>query len=95
MANGKIVPMGARHYAERANRVQNLTQLYQLKLSDPTMAAHLSGKEFARLLADELGEPKLFAENITVTEQLETQRIATEAEVQFQEEQQIAMEKGL
>jgi hypothetical protein len=55
----------------------------------------LSGKEFARLLADELGEPKLFAENITVTEQLETQRIATEAEVQFQEEQQIAMEKGL
>ena len=95
MANGKIVPMGARHYAERANRVQNLTQLYQLKLSDPTMAAHLSGKEFARLLADELGEPKLFAENITVTEQLETQRIATEAEVQFQEEQQIAMDKGL
>jgi hypothetical protein len=95
MANGKIVPMGARHYAERANRVQNLTQLYQLKLSDPTMAAHLSGKEFARLLADELGEPKLFAENVTVTEQLETQRIATEAEVQFQEEQQIAMEKGL
>jgi len=95
MANGKIVPMGARHYAERANRVQNLTQLYQLKLSDPTMAAHLSGKEFARLLADELGEPKLFAENITVTEQLETQRIATEAEVQFQEEQQISMEKGL
>ena len=95
MANGKIVPMGARHYAERANRVQNLTQLYQLKLSDPTMAAHLSGKEFARLMAEELGEPKLFAENITVTEQLETQRIATEAEVQFQEEQQIAMEKGL
>ena len=94
-ANGKIVPMGARHYAERANRVQNLTQLYQLKLSDPTMAAHLSGKEFARLLADELGEPKLFGENVTVTEQLETQRIATEAQVQFEEEQQIAMEKGL
>jgi len=95
MANGKIVPMGARHYAERANRVQNLTQLYQLKLSDPTMAAHLSGKEFARLMAEELGEPKLFAENITITEQLETQRIATEAQVQFEEEQIVAAEKGL
>jgi len=95
MANGKIVPMGARHYAERANRVQNLTQLYQLKLSDPTMAAHLSGKEFARLMAEELGEPALFSENVTITEQLETQRMATEAEVQFEEEQQIAMEKGL
>ena len=95
MANGKIVPMGARHFAERANRVQNLTSLYQLKLADPTMAAHLSGKEFARLMAEELGEPALFSENVTITEQLETQRMATEAEVQFEEEQQIAMEKGL
>ena len=59
------------------------------------MAAHLSGKEFARLLADELGEPKLFSENISVTEQMETQRMATEAQVQFEEEQQIAMEQGL
>jgi len=93
--NGKIVPMGARHFAERANRVQSLTQLYQLKLSDPTMAAHLSGKEFARLLADELGEPALFSENVTVVEQMETQKIATEAQVQFEEEQQIAIEQGL
>jgi hypothetical protein len=37
-ANGKIVPMGARHFAERAQRVQNLTQLYQIKASDPTVA---------------------------------------------------------
>jgi len=94
-ANGRIVPMGARHFAERANRVQSLTQLYQLKLSDPTMAAHLSGKEFARLLADELGEPALFGENVTVVEQMETQKIATEAQVQFEEEQQIAIEQGL
>jgi hypothetical protein len=59
------------------------------------MAAHLSGKEFARLLADELGEPALFSENVTVVEQMETQKIATEAQVQFEEEQQIAIEQGL
>ena len=94
-ANGKIVPMGARHFAERANRIQSLTQLYQLKLADPSIAAHMSGKEFARILADELGEPAVFGENISVTEQLETQRMATEAEVQFQEEQQVAIEQGL
>jgi hypothetical protein len=94
-ANGRIVPMGARHFAERANRVQGLTQLYQLKLADPTMAAHLSGKEFARLLADELGEPALFGENVTVVEQMETQKVATEAQVDFEEDQQIAMEQGL
>jgi|TARA_S200002703_G_scaffold113542_1_gene99064 hypothetical protein len=93
--NGKIVPMGARHFAERAQRVQNLTQLYQIKAADPTVGAHLSGKEFARILADELGEPKLFADNITVIEQMDTQKIATEAQVQFEEEQQIAIERGL
>lgn len=95
MANGKIIPMGARHFAERAQRIQNLTQLYQIKLADPTVAVHLSGKEFARILSDELGEPALFGDNITVSEQLETQRISTEAEVQYEEEQQIAIEEGL
>ena len=95
MANGKIIPMGARHFAERAQRVQSLTQLYQIKLADPTVAVHLSGKEFARILADELGEPALFGDNITVSEQLETQRMTNEAEVQFEEEQQVAIEKGL
>ena len=95
MANGKIIPMGARHFAERAQRIQNLTQLYQIKLADPTVAVHLSGKEFARILSDELGEPALFGDNITVSEQLETQRISTEAEVQYEEEQQIAIEDGL
>tara|TARA_R110001592_G_scaffold57828_1_gene175767 strand:+ start:1565 stop:3310 length:1746 start_codon:yes stop_codon:yes gene_type:complete len=94
-ANGKIIPMGARHFAERAQRVQSITQLYQLKLSDPTIAAHMSGKEFARILADELGEPALFSENISVIEQMETQKIAMEAQVQFEEEQQIAVEMGL
>ena len=94
-ANGKIIPMGARHFAERANRIQSLTQLYQLKLADPSIAAHMSGKEFARILSEELGEPAVFGENISVTEQLETQRMATEAQVEFEEEQQTAIEMGL
>ena len=55
--------------------------MYQIKASDPTVAAHLSGKEFARLLADELGEPALFKENVSVSEQMETQKVATEAQI--------------
>jgi hypothetical protein len=94
-ANGKIVPMGARHFAERAQRVQSITQLYQLKLADPAIATHMSGKEFARILADELGEPTLFSENVAVSEQMETQKMMMEAQVQFEEEQQVAIEKGL
>jgi len=94
-AKGKIVPVGARHFAERARRIQNLTQLYQIKLSDPSVAAHMSGKEFARILADELGEPTLFSENIQVTEQLETQQQMQEAEAINQEQLMAAQEMGI
>jgi len=94
-AKGKIVPVGARHFAERARRVQNLTQLYQIKLSDPSVAAHMSGKEFARILADELGEPTLFSENIAVTEQLETQQQMQEAEAINQEQLMTAQSMGI
>jgi len=94
-ANGKIVPMGARHFAERAQRVQNITTLYQIKASDPTVAPHLSGKEFARILADELGEPALFSENISVTEQLETQKVVTEAQVEYEAQQEEAIQRGV
>ena len=94
-AEGKIVPVGARHFAERARRVQNLTQLYQIKLSDPSVAAHMSGKEFARILADELGEPTLFSENIAVSEQLETQQQMQEAEAINQEQLMVAQDMGI
>jgi hypothetical protein len=45
----------------------------------------MSGKEFARILAEELGEPTLFSENIMVQEQLETQQEVQEAEMQNEE----------
>lgn len=94
-AKGKIVPVGARHFAERARRVQNLQQLYQLKLADPSVAAHMSGKEFARILAEELGEPTLFSENVMVTEQLETQQAAQEAEMLNAEQLAIKEQMGI
>jgi hypothetical protein len=94
-ANGKIVPVGARHFAERARRVQNLTQLYQLKLADPTIAPHLSGKEMAKIMAEELGEYRLYGENIAVAEQLETQQAAQEAEAINQEQLMVAQQMGI
>lgn len=94
-AAGKIVPIGARHFAERARRVQNLQQLYQLKLADPSVASHLSGKEFARILAEEIGEPSLFKENVAVFEQLETQRSMQETETSLQEDLMTKQELGI
>jgi hypothetical protein len=95
IGSGKISAIGARHFAERARRVQNLSQLYQLKLADPTVATHLSGKEFARIMAEELGEPLLFGENIMIAEQLETQQAAQEAEMTNQEELMMAQQMGI
>ena len=94
-ASGKIVPVGARHFAERARRIQNLQQMYQIKLADPTVAPHLSGKEFARILAEELGEPTLFSENVMVAEQLETQQAAQEAEMINSEQLSIKEQMGI
>jgi hypothetical protein len=94
-AKGKIIPMGARHFAERAQRVQNLQQLWQLKAADPSVAAHMSGKEFARIMAEELGEKALFGENISVYETYETQKVAQEVQLMADEENAIAMEEGI
>lgn len=94
-AKGKIIPMGARHFAERAQRLQNLQQLWQIKSSDPTVAAHMSGKEFARILSEELGEKNLFSENIAVYENYETQKTAQEVQLMAEEENMIAAEQGI
>ena len=95
IASGKIVPIGARHFAERARRVQNLTQLFQIKAADPTVAAHLSGKEFAKIISEELGEASLFGENISIAEQLETQTQMQNAEAVNQENLMTQEEMGI
>lgn len=93
-AKGKIKPMGARHFAERAQRVQNITQMIQMK-SIPDVGVHLSGKMTAQIIAEELGEKELYGENIAVQEQLETQEAAQDAEAQNMENLAVAEENGL
>jgi hypothetical protein len=93
--NGKIIPMGARHFAERARRIQSLSTLWQIKAGDPSVGAHLSGKKFAQILAEELSEPELFGENIAVKEQAETQMAMQDQEADNMEMLQISAENGL
>lgn len=94
VGSGRIKPIGASHFAERAQRVQNIQQMMALK-SDPSVAPHLSGKKVAEILAFELGEMDLFGENIAVQEQLATQQAAQDAEAQNMEDLEIAAENGL
>lgn len=95
LAQGRLVPIGARHFAERARRIQNLTQLMQVKASDPSVAPHLSGKKMAELLAQELGEESLYGENISVKEQASTQTAMMDAEADVQEDLEEKAELGL
>jgi hypothetical protein len=94
-AKGTLFPMGASHFAERSARIQNLQNLWNLKLSDPSVGAHLSGKGLARLLSEELSEDTLFSENIAVFEQVETQNLVNEAQVQQEDEEAVAIEAGI
>ncbi len=94
-AKGKLVPMGARHFAEKAKRMQTLQQIMQLKSMDPTVGAHVSGKLIAKIFSEELDEQDLFGENISVFEQMETQKAAMDAEADMQEDLEIKAEQGL
>lgn len=94
IAKGTIRPIGARHFAERATRVQQINQLIALK-ADQTIGAHLSGKKIAEILADELGEQEIYGDNIAVREMAETQLAAQDADADMAEEMDIRAEEGL
>lgn len=93
-AKGSFRPIGSRYYAERALRIQNLQNFWRIKMSDQTVGVHISGKEVARILSEELDEPTIFSENIAVLERMETQEIAGEAEVVQQEKEMNAIQEG-
>lgn len=93
-ANGRIYPVGARHFAERSKRVQELNQLIQAKaMSD--VGSHLSGKRLAQLLAQELGEESLFGEGIQIMETASLQNAAQLEEGANMENLAIAEEIGV
>lgn len=94
-ANGKIVPKGASHFVESANRVQNLSQLINIKQSDPTIGVHISGKMIAELLAREMGEDKLYQPNVTISEQMETQNAMDDKEADYQDRLATLAEQGM
>ena len=93
--SGRMRPVGSRHFAESALRVQNIQGLWQMRLNDPTIGAHTSGKKIAQIMAEELNEPEIFGENIGISEQMEIQKFSEEMQLSEQERQQVAVEEGL
>lgn len=80
-ATGKIRPIGARHFAAEAQRVQNLTQISMTPIWQQ-IAPHISSKALAKMVEDLLQFERfdLVTENIAVFEQAETQRLVNAAQ---------------
>lgn len=88
---GRIKPVAARHFAEQAELVQNLTNLYNSKLGeDPAVLVHISGLGVAQLIEDSLNlkDYKLVQQNVRLAEEADSRREAQVYQEQTQMEAQ-------
>lgn len=79
-ANGKLRPLGARHFAKQAQDLQNVVGLFSSPLGE-MIAPHTSGKELSRFVEDILGLSgwDIFRPNVAVAERAETQGLMQQA----------------
>lgn len=86
---GKIKPIAARHFAERAELVQNLTQLYGTILqNDPEVKAHFSTIKTAKMLEEvlDIADFKLVQPFIRLSEQQDGKKLMMQGEEAAQNE---------
>jgi hypothetical protein len=93
-ARGRIRPVGARHFAQNAQIVQNMTQFANSPLGqDPTVMAHISGQRVALAMESLLGmeKYKLYQPYIRVYEQAQLQKLAGDTQQAVLEDQTAGM----
>lgn len=89
-ARGRIRPIGARHYAQNAQIVQNITQFAASPLAqDPTINAHLSGQRIALAMEHLLGleKYKIYQPNIRMYEMAQLKKIEGDNQQAVMEDQ--------
>jgi len=98
VAKGKLRPIGARHFAQNATIVQNLTQFANSPLAqDPTIINHISGKRMAAALETLLGldKYKLVQDNIRLHEQAEMATLQQSLQQAVSEEATAGMDPAM
>lgn len=78
-ANGRLKPVAARHFAENAERIQNLTAFYQSTIGqDPAINVHFSGLKTAELIEDllDIEEYDIVTPYVRISEQAEASQLA-------------------
>lgn len=94
-AKGKIRPIGARHFAQNATVLQNITQFANSPLGqNPMVTSHISGKRLALAIETLLGleQYKLFQENIGLYESAELAQIQGSLQQKVMEQQTAGMD---
>src|SRR4030066_54744 len=96
-AKGRLVPMGAKHFAAQSKIFQELPAFAASPLGqNPAVALHFSGFSIAQLFEETLGLQKfnLVQKNIGILEAFEQERLKQSAQEQMSVEQQMPVESG-
>ena len=95
-AKGKLRPMGSRHYAARAQLIQNLMGVYNSPVGQ-MIAPHTSAKSLAKLIEESMGFSKfqIIKDNIAVMEQAETQRLMNQVSRTLETEEGTPVEEDM
>ncbi len=94
-ARGKIRPIGARHYAQNAQIIQNLTQFAASPLGQDAMInSHFSGQRLALAVEHLLGleKYKIYQPNIRLHEQAAMQKLTGDLQQAVMEDQTRGMD---
>lgn len=89
-SNGKLVPIGARHFARQAQLVQTIQGLQQGILSDPAVKVHISGKEMAKVVVEDImnyANLGLYRPYVGIMEQAEAQQYLNAAQQEIGEQE--------
>lgn len=95
-AKGKLRPIGARHYAARAQLIQNLMGIFNSPIGQ-TIAPHISAKRLAQMVEEYMGFEQFdfIQDNVAISEQAETQRLAQQVQQSLAIEQATPLEEDL
>jgi len=87
-ARGKLRPIGARHYAARAQLVQNMIGLFNSPMGQ-LIGPHISAKRLAKMVEEYMGfeDYEFIKDNAAIFEQAETQKLINEIQASMQAEQ--------
>jgi hypothetical protein len=95
-AKGKLRPIGARHYATRAQLVQNLLGVFNSPIGQ-AIAPHVSSKRLAQMVEEYMGfeQYDFIKDNIQIFEQAETQKLINQTQQSIQTEQATPLEENM